>query len=139
MFNKRYQDRLFEWAKLRSRIETDVSPFEMVIVFYATAPSVSIQVDPYDPETWLGPWELIYENQYCEFSKMLAFAYTLKLTERFIDSEIEIHICTNKQKQELDYCVVVDNVVISQNSIHSSINYFKIYKPEVTYNIADFV
>jgi hypothetical protein len=139
MFNKKYDDRLIEWARFRASVESSETPLEEAVAFYATAPMVSIQMDPYDPETWLTPWELLYANEYCNFSKILAFAYTFKLTKRFIGSKIEIHICTNKQKQELDYCVMIDDMVISQNLVQPSNHYFNSYQPEVTYDVSDFV
>ena len=65
MFDKKYEDRLKAWNQFRISLETAKNPLEDSIEFYRRAPMVSIQVDPYEPDTWLNPWELLRENQYC--------------------------------------------------------------------------
>jgi hypothetical protein len=112
MFNKKYEDRLSVWNEFRLTLETSSSPLEDVLEFYKTAPLASIQVDPYDSSTWLDPWELVFENQYCEFSKILGICYTLQLTERFMASDFEIHIYTNNKESCTHYLLFIQNKVI---------------------------
>lgn len=112
MFDKKYEDRLRAWAEFRSRLEIANDPLQDAIDFYNRAPLVSISVDPYDESTWLDPWNLLYENTYCDFGIILGIAYSLQLTTRFSDSRFEIHICTNKEMSEVKYLLYVDNQVI---------------------------
>jgi hypothetical protein len=112
MFDKKYEDRLRAWADFRSQLENSGTPVEDVINFYNRAPLVSISTDPYDETTWLDPWTLLYENTYCDFSIILAIAYTLQLTTRFSSSKFEIHICTDKEKSEVKYLLIFDNIVV---------------------------
>jgi hypothetical protein len=112
MFNKKYEDRLAEWQRFRLTLETSSTPTEDTINFYKTAPLVSMQMDPYDSDTWLEPWELLKENQYCEFSKILAICYTLQLTERFMTEKFEIHICINNKESRTHYLLFFQNKVI---------------------------
>jgi hypothetical protein len=98
MFDKKYEDRLRIWSEFRKSLETSPNPIHDAIEFYKKVPLVNIQVDPYDKSTWLGPWDLIYENKYCEFATVLGIAYSLQLTERFSQSNFEIHICTDNAK-----------------------------------------
>ena len=112
MFDKKYEDRLRAWVEFRAQLETSNNPFKEVIDFYNRAPLVRIVVDPYDETSWLDPWMLLYENKYCEFSIILAIAYTLQLTDRFSDSSFGIHICTDKDNSEVKYLLYVDNTVI---------------------------
>lgn len=112
MFDKKYEDRLRAWVDLRSRLETSHTPLQDAIDFYNRAPLVTISVDPYDEESWLDPWTLIYENTYCEFACLLGIAYSLQLTTRFSQCQFEIHICTNKEMSEVKYLLYVDNDVI---------------------------
>jgi hypothetical protein len=72
MFDKKYEERLRAWNEFRQSLEASTDPLEDTVKFYERAPVVSIQVDPWDSDTWLNPWELLYENKYCEFSKILA-------------------------------------------------------------------
>jgi len=112
MFDKKYEDRLRAWADFRSQLEFSNDPIQATIEFYNRAPLVNIQVDPYDENTWLDPWTLLRENNYCNFALILGIAYTLQLTTRFSDIDFEIHICTNKEKSEVKYLLYVGNQVI---------------------------
>jgi hypothetical protein len=112
MFDKKYEDRLRAWADFRSQLEFSNDPIQDTIDFYNRAPLVNIQVDPYDENTWLDPWTLLRENNYCNFALILGIAYTLQLTTRFSDTDFEIHICTNKEKSEVKYLLYVGNQVI---------------------------
>lgn len=112
MFNKKYEDRLRAWSEFRKTLEHSNDPLTDVVAFYNKAPMVNIQVDPWDPASWLGPWELLYANSYCEFSKILAICYSLQLTDSFLDSSFQIHICTNTEDSEVKYLLYVDNRVI---------------------------
>jgi hypothetical protein len=121
MFDKKYDDRLRAWNEFRQSLEDSTDPFKDAIEFYTRAPMVSIQVDPWDPSTWLDPWELLQENQYCDFSKILAICYTLQLTERFISEDFEIHICTDNKESSTYYLLFFQNKVIGydwSNVIH---------------------
>jgi hypothetical protein len=115
MFNKKYEDRLRCWNEFRSHLETIEDPIQETIDLYNLCPLVSIQVDPYDQDTWLDPWQLLYENTYCKFAVILGIAYTLQLTERFSQTPFEIHICTDKTNSEVKYLLYVANKVIGYN------------------------
>lgn len=112
MFDKKYEDRLIEWVLFRQNLETASDPIQDVIDCYRNAPLVNIQVDPYDSATWPTPWELIHENQYCDFSKILAICYTLQLTERFSDRIFEIHITHDEERSAADYLLYIDDQVV---------------------------
>jgi hypothetical protein len=112
MFEKKYDDRLRAWKEFRQSIEVSSQPLDDTVKFYQRAPIVSIQMDPWEPTTWLTPWELLRENQYCEFSKTLAICYTLQLTERFMAEDFEIHICTNNKEASTYYLLFFQDKVI---------------------------
>ena len=48
-------------------------------------------MDPWDQNTWLGPWQLVEKNLYTEMCITLGICYSLQLTERFSSSDFEIH------------------------------------------------
>lgn len=112
MFDKKYEDRLRAWNSFRKSLETSQDPINDTIEFYRNAPMVIIQVDPWDSDLWLNPWELLYENKYCEFSKLLAICYTLQLTDRFMDDDFEIHIITDNEKSTTHYLLFFQDKVI---------------------------
>lgn len=115
MFEKSYEQRIAVWHDFRESLELSNDPIQDVIDFYCRAPRVSIHTDPYDTTTWPTPWELINENQYCEFCLLLGMCYTLQLTERFKDSIFEIHIAIDQTNHETLYLLCVDELVIGWN------------------------
>jgi len=94
MFNsiRSFEDRLSQWAEFRDNLEDYVDPIQATIDQYSKAPEVSIHTDPYDQTSWPTPWELIKENHYCAFCKLLGIAFTLQLTDSFSAEQFEIHI-----------------------------------------------
>jgi hypothetical protein len=116
MFNLLYQERLAVWRDFRCGLETDPDPVNKTIDFWNKVPEVSIQADPWDQTTWPDPWEMVHENVYCKFVKILAICYTLQLTDRFSGCDFEINIVQDKNNCETKYllqfgglCVGYDN------------------------------
>lgn len=121
MFNKTYEERLAIWSAFRDSLEVSATPYQDVIEFYSQAPSVSMHTDPYSRTMWPDPWELVQENQYCDFCRVLAYCYSLQLTERFKDSSVEIHIITTTE--ETCYLLLVDDWILGYEQdavIHKS-------------------
>lgn len=112
MFPDNFYKRIKIWQNLRNDIETAQDPFELLFTFWNAVPTNTISTDPYDENTWPDPWEMILQNDYCEFKKILAILYTLQLTERFSSSSFEIHITLDKDKSRYVYLLSVDNTTI---------------------------
>ena len=112
MQGKDYESRLAEWSSFRDTLESSTNPFQDLIHFYMHVPLVSIHTDPWNQKIWPDPWELILENQYCSFCKILGYYYTLALTERFSDSQFEIHISMDHEQSETYYMLKVDDTVL---------------------------
>ncbi len=107
-----FENRVAEWADFRQKLEKHPDPFQCVIDFWNKAPISSRTCDPFDQSSWLGPWDLIEDNHFCEFSKILAIYYTLVLTDRFEDSYFEIQVINDREAHELRYLLFVDDIVI---------------------------
>lgn len=112
MFDKTYEDRLISWVAFRQSLEQSKDPIQDVIDCYNAAPTVSIHIDPWNQKTWPDPWELIQENQYCEFARVLGMCYSLQLTNRFNRSNFEIHISTDYDKSVNYYILMIDKYAI---------------------------
>jgi hypothetical protein len=117
MFKKPYEERLRHWRDLRNSLEVSEDPVQKVLDFYKNVVKVSINVDPYTKELWPNPWELLYDNTYCEFCVLLGIYYTLKLTDRFSHSHFEIHITQDKQQSQSRYLLMMDGTLIEHNRI----------------------
>ena len=115
MFNKKYQDRLQAWSNFRQSLETSEDPIQDTIDFYNSAPTTTIAIDPYTQSSWPDPWELLEENNYCAFVKILAICYTLQLTDVLSQASYEIHITRDREKSATYYLLYVDDQVIGFN------------------------
>jgi hypothetical protein len=135
MFDKNYEQRLEDWSEFRESLEDSEDPFRELIDYYRNAPYVSIHTDPWNKDTWPSPWELVHENQYDDFCRVLGMCYSLQLTERFKDSKFEIHICTINNLGHL-YLLFVDDLVfgiddekpVSRSEIPGEIDSQEIYR-----------
>ena len=112
MFNVSYEERLQLWSDFRESLESSDDPFRDVIEFYNNTPVVSIHTDPWTRDSWPDPWQLILENQYCQFCIVLGQCYSLQLTERFSGSDFEIHIAIDRKKSDTYYMLYVDDKVL---------------------------
>ena len=115
MFNKPFEGRMSFWRDFRNTLEDSSDPIADAVEFYRLAPMVSFQADPYDQKTWPDPWELLKDNLYCPFVKLLAICYTLQLTERFTGSNFQIHITQDKQLSQEKYLLKIDDMYIGYN------------------------
>ena len=112
MFDKKYEERVASWSDFRSTLELSKDPIQDTIIFFNPAPLVNIQTDPYASSTWPDPWELIKENTYCSFVKILAICYTLQLTDVLSRENFEIHITHDNEKSSTYYLLYVGDQVI---------------------------
>lgn len=80
-FQLNYEVRLKKWHDLREKLK-DVDIKQQCIEvdnFWQQCPLNSHYLHPIDIEVWPGPWELIFENNYCVYSRALGMIYTLLL------------------------------------------------------------
>ena len=112
MFHKPYQTRLSLWQDFRTELDASSDPLQSVIDLYQNAPTVSINCDPWDSSTWPTPWELLAENEYCEYCIILGMCYTLQLTDKFSQASFEIHIVVDKENSDRMYLLHVGNMVL---------------------------
>lgn len=112
MFDKPFEKRMSLWRDFRISLESSADPIQDTIDYWNNAPIVTIAADPWDQNTWPDPWEMIQENIYCEFVKILAICYTLQLTTRFSQTRFEINITQDRNNSETKYLLIVDRKCI---------------------------
>lgn len=105
------QRRLTAWYNLRQQLETSSEPFKEVTSYFLRLPRVKVYTDPYDSTTWPTPWELIDENEYCEFNIILGICFTLQLTERFKNINPKINVAIDNRNKTVYYLLIVDDKV----------------------------
>lgn len=108
VFNVYGTERIAAWKEFRKSLETSEHPLEDVAELWSQAPFVSPYLDPQNPTEWPDPWHLILDLRLDDLAIALGMLYTIKLTDRFIDTECEIHTSTLPNKDEPSYILVVD-------------------------------
>jgi len=123
MFQKRYEDRLIVWRQFRNGLESAQDPIQEAIDYYNQIPSCLIAADPFTPSSWPTAWEIVEENNYCPFVKILAICYTLQLTDVLSKAVYKIHITRDNKKSATYYLLYVDDNVIgfdTETYVHRS-------------------
>jgi hypothetical protein len=115
MFHKNYEERLQLWKQFRKGLEKVEDPIQEAIDFYNQAPYCLIAADPFTPSSWPTAWELLEENNYCAFVKILAICYTLQLTDVLSQASYKIHITRDFKNSSTYYLLYVDDQVIGFN------------------------
>ena len=118
MFNLSVDERISAWATLRQQLETAENPLQTVWDFWAGCPFVPYnhQIDPYYQRSWPTPWEIIAENKYDDFTKALMIGYSLKYTDRYRDSRVELRVLLdNEHNRQYNIVCVEDSCAINYN------------------------
>jgi hypothetical protein len=115
MFDKNPDERLSLWSAFRKKLEEDSSPLESTAIFWAGAPLIihNYKIDPYNYKSWPTPWEIIVDNRYDDFTLALMMAYTLKLTNRFKNNQIQVKTMVDYSRTKLYNLVFIDNNVLN--------------------------
>jgi hypothetical protein len=111
MFDLDPDDRISAWSHFRANLNDSATPFNDLIEFWQDAPFIPYNrnVDPFNQYAWPTPWDIIVENHYDDFTKSLMMAWTLKLTDKFKDSKIEIKTYADDEKNKVYNLVIVNN------------------------------
>lgn len=114
MFEQSLDVRLTKWVELRKEIDSSPTPLEDVQEFWKQAPFVPYNknIDPYHQLSWPTPWQILEQNCYDDFTRSLMIGYTLKLTNKFKNSEIELHTVVDKNRYREYNLVYVDNKIV---------------------------
>lgn len=75
------QDRLDHWKKFRTSLSSLLEDEQLSAVaeYWALAPLSKIAYDIERPETWLSPWEMVMEGDWCRNSVAIGMEFTLRL------------------------------------------------------------
>lgn len=114
MFQKNPDERLSEWKSLREELDRSEDPLSLLSEFWNQAPMVPYNhhIDPYNSKSWPTPWEVIVENRYDDFTVGLMMSWTLKLTEKFANSRIELRTMVDENRTKLYNLVYIDDNIV---------------------------
>lgn len=112
MWNLEPNERLREWKQFRERIN-DLD-FEQALTetvhLWSYAPYVNKYLDRFNHNDWPDPWQLLYDNAYCDLAKALGMLYTLYLSTHYESSfsELEIRVYKNHDNGDIFNIVWID-------------------------------
>ncbi len=113
MFDAHGVDRLTEWKRFRDRLETSPNPLEDLAEFWSRAPFVNSYLDENNPTKWPDPWHLVLDERLDDLAIALGMLYTLKLTQRFMDSDCEIHMSMLPDETSCHFLLVDNKYVLN--------------------------
>ncbi len=113
MFDEHGVHRLTEWKRFRDRLETSQNPLEDLADFWSRAPFVNSYLDENNPSKWPDPWHLVLDERLDDLAIALGMLYTLKLTQRFMRSDCEIHTSMLPDKTTCHFLLVDNKYVLN--------------------------
>lgn len=121
MWNQLPSERLRFWHDFRKSISA--KPIEQALQetqhLWSYAPYMAHYLTTDHIEEWPGPWELIYENYYCDLAKALGVVYTLYLSEH--QPKLEIRVYNEPSTKEQYNLVFVDKGKYVLNYVHDEV------------------
>jgi hypothetical protein len=108
VFNLYRDDRIKIWREFRDALEVSNTPLQDVAEFWSLAPFVNPYLNTQNPSEWPDPWHLILEGKYDDLAITLGMLYTLKLTQRFMDTHCEIHMSMLPNEKDPKFFLIVD-------------------------------
>ena len=138
-----YTQRLIFWRQFRDHLENSSNPIKDILHLYKSCPLTYTKTNFFDKSTWPQAWNLIEKNDYNSVDRLLGMWYTLRLTDRFARSNIDLLLCVEKNSNHADkkhttvvlavdnqYCDVENSAILSKkefdNQYISQYTYFNL-------------
>ncbi len=121
MWNLLPNERLRHWQEFRKSIgeKSFDEALRETQHLWSYAPYVAHYLTTDHVEEWPGPWELLYENYYCDLAKALGVVYTLYLSSH--KPELEIRIYNDPSTKDQYNLVFVDKGKYVLNYVHDEV------------------
>ena len=116
-------ERLRSWHEFRKEInDLDLlSAIQKTNHLWCYAPYVNNYLTTDQIANWPDPWELLYENYYCDLAKALGMLYTLYLSNHKDLLDMEIRIYTDPDTKTNYNLVWIDQGKYVLNLIHDEV------------------
>jgi hypothetical protein len=121
MWNQLPSERLRSWHNFRKDLDKQSleQALQDVQHLWSYAPYVAHYLTTDQLAAWPNPWELMYENYYCDLAKALGIVYTLYLTGH--RPEMEIQVYSDPSTKEQYNLVFVEQGKYVLNLIHDEV------------------
>lgn len=131
IWNQMPYERLRSWQAFRNSINE--KSFEQALRatqhLWSYAPYVAHYLTTDQINIWPDPWELLYENYYCDLAKALGIVYTLYLSAH--RPEMEIQIYQDQNSKETYNLVFIEQGKYVLNMVHDEV----VNKEHITSNL----
>lgn len=104
------QQRLAEWKKFRVSLDKNkpATALTKICDYWSRVPFVEHYLDRLPQEKWPGPWELVYNNHFCDRARALGMIYTWQFTKHAEKYSAELRIYHNHCENEIVNCVCIE-------------------------------
>lgn len=106
--------RLRAWRDFRDSIVDldDAEKLNSINNFWMLHPFMARTIDPDDPTLWMNPWDMVYHDEVCEYSRAILMHQTALMMVDNIDESYLIY--TIDSRQQNDYMLaIVDGKVMN--------------------------
>ena len=140
IFHGDYAERLTAWREFRIMLESDPNALQQIITLYKDCPLTHTKTNFFDRNTWPQAWNLIEKNDYNTVDRLLGMWYTLRLTDKYVQTKIDLLQCVEKNKISMDntvsyHTLAVDNqyIVLENSAVLSQKEFDKQFFSQYTY------
>jgi hypothetical protein len=95
MWKLESSERVSHWRVFRKTLDSMTldQALEAVAAYWQPCTFVPYYLDLDKSDSWPSPWDLIYNNTYCDLAKCLGIVYTITLTahRNQLDTEIRVY------------------------------------------------
>lgn len=106
-------ERLDAWSEFRDSLPTkpEQDQLQLVAEFWAQCPYSNWSIDPEDSKTWLSPWEMIHEGEYCKNAIALGMEATLRYSG-WNPGRLKLVMAKNLEDGEEFFVVIIDDLLV---------------------------
>lgn len=118
------EDRISVWVNFRHDLEFSNDPLQEIAEFWGDIRLIPFNksVDPYNSNSWPTPWQIIADDQYDELTLAIMIGYTIKLTDRFKNSKVEVRTLVDSNRTRLYNLIYVDDQFVLNYERNTVVN-----------------
>ena len=124
MWNLMPNERLRHWSDFRKQISqlSLVEAIDQTQHLWCYAPFVKHYLDETRVSEWPDPWELVYENYYCDLAKALGMLYTLCLSDHKDTVSMELRIYKDANANQYNLVWINDGLYVANYQFNEVVN-----------------
>lgn len=112
LWYKNTTEKILAWREFRTQAKDKTldDVINLVDLWWTYTPWVKKTIDPFKPETWPSPWDMISKGEFCRSAIALGQAYTLWMC--LPGSTVELWLINNFSEKDVHLVVVIDEKTV---------------------------